>query len=64
MRERRQPEQASPGEHPAPPASIFLRGLTLGALVGAAVAGSVLIGRRRGRREDGTSTGTSEPARG
>jgi hypothetical protein len=64
MRERRPPEHAARGEHPPPPASIFLRGLTLGALVGAAVAGSVLIGRRRGRREEGDSIGTSEPARG
>ncbi|HEU0234949.1 MAG TPA: hypothetical protein VFR14_00770 [Candidatus Limnocylindrales bacterium] len=32
---------------PIPPASTFLRGLTVGALVGAAIAGSLLVGRRR-----------------
>jgi hypothetical protein len=32
---------------PVPPASTFLRGLTVGALVGAAIAGSLLVGRRR-----------------
>lgn len=41
---------------PATPASTFLRGLTLGALVGAAVAGSVLLGRGRQRsRPAGTA---------
>jgi hypothetical protein len=52
------------GDHDAPPASVFLRGLTLGALVGAAVAGSVLLGRRRGRRTDIPETersGTVKP---
>jgi len=33
-----------------PPASTFLRGLTVGALVGAAIAGSVLVRRRRQAR--------------
>jgi hypothetical protein len=53
MAGRRRPIEPEGGGHAAPPASIFLRGLTLGALVGAAVAGSVLLGRGR-RRVRGT----------
>jgi len=37
----------TPRHRPVPPASTFLRGLTVGALVGAAIAGSLLVGRRR-----------------
>lgn len=40
-------ERPSEKRHATPPASTFLRGLTVGALVGAAIAGSVLVGRRR-----------------
>jgi hypothetical protein len=39
--------QETSRHRPVPPASTFLRGLTVGALVGAAIAGSLLIGRRR-----------------
>jgi hypothetical protein len=40
--------RSAPSPDPnAAPASTFLRGLTMGALVGAAVAGSLLFGRRR-----------------
>jgi len=40
-------ERPSKEREAAPPASTFLRGLTVGALVGAAIAGSVFVGRRR-----------------
>jgi hypothetical protein len=43
--------------------STFVRGLTLGALIGAAVAGSALWGRRA-RREQAREGGSPAPARG
>lgn len=50
---------------PAPPASMFLRGLTVGALVGAAVAGSVLFGRGRRRAIPADDRGAADqPAAG
>ena len=41
---------------PTPPTSTFLRGLAVGALVGAAIAGSLLLGGRRRRRDPGVET--------
>jgi hypothetical protein len=51
--------------------SSFLRGLTAGALIGAAIAGSALLQRRRASRahgrvhegDDGESTAGREPTR-
>jgi hypothetical protein len=52
------------GGHPA--ASTFVRGLTVGALVGAAIAGSLLLGRRRPAKgrdiERTTPTGERDPS--
>jgi hypothetical protein len=62
MAPRRGPDRVVREEHHAPPASTFLRGLSLGALVGAAVAGSVLLGRRRGRRGRSADAAGTKPA--
>jgi hypothetical protein len=56
-----------------PRAAIFARGLALGALVGAAIAGSAIWGRRRARQADkappadlpsATSADSSDSGRG
>ncbi len=41
----------APPEDASPLVSTFLRGLGIGALVGAAIAGSVVLGRRKARDE-------------
>jgi len=65
MAARREAEHPVRGDHRAPLASTFLRGLTLGAFVGAAVAGSVLLGRRRANRDKGAdASGAKRVARG
>lgn len=45
----------------SPTVASFLRGLTIGALVGAAIAGSALLGRRRAHREERPSAPAPEP---
>ena len=57
--ERLVPELAPPDDT-SPLVSTFLRGLALGALAGAALAGSVLIQRRRAR-EDAAMTEDPNP---
>jgi hypothetical protein len=56
--------RAGPPEPDLPPAvGTFLRGLSIGALVGAAIAGSVLIQRRRHHPDDESADGTvDEPS--
>jgi hypothetical protein len=49
--ERLVPELAPP-DGASPVVSTFLRGLAIGALVGAAIAGSALLQRRRARDEE------------
>jgi hypothetical protein len=49
--ERLLPELAPPDDV-SPTVSTFLRGLAIGALVGAAIAGSALLQRRRARSEE------------
>jgi hypothetical protein len=49
--ERLVPELAPP-EGSSPVASTFLRGLAIGALVGAAIAGSAILQRRRSHDEE------------
>ena len=51
--ERLIPELAPPDDA-SPLVSTFLRGLAIGALVGAAIAGSAIIGRRRSHNEEQT----------
>jgi hypothetical protein len=46
----RDPKAGTDAARPPTPASTFLRGLTVGALVGAAIAGTMLVGRRRRER--------------
>lgn len=47
-------DDLTPGGHQQH--SIFLRGLSLGALIGAAIAGSAIWDRRRARRERAEET--------
>ena len=42
----------APPDDVSPTVSTFLRGLAIGALVGAAIAGSALLQRRRARSEE------------
>jgi hypothetical protein len=42
----------TPPDDVSPTVSTFLRGLAIGALVGAAIAGSALLQRRRARNEE------------
>jgi hypothetical protein len=49
--ERLLPDLAPPDDV-SPTVSTFLRGLAIGALVGAAIAGSALLQRRRARGEE------------
>ena len=51
--ERLIPELAPP-DNASPVVSTFLRGLAIGALVGAAIAGSAILGRRRSHDDDQT----------
>ena len=51
--ERLIPELTSPDEA-SPLVSTFLRGLAIGALVGAAIAGSAILQRRRSHLDDET----------
>jgi hypothetical protein len=61
---------SSAGEDSALPQSVFLRGLSMGALIGAAIAGSALWERRRRRptaadpEASGTGGGAAEVVAG
>jgi hypothetical protein len=57
--ERLVPDLAAPDDV-SPTVSTFLRGLAIGALVGAAIAGSALLQRRRARGEAATSPASDE----
>lgn len=57
--ERLVPELAPPDDA-SPLVSTFLRGLAIGALAGAALAGSVLLQRRRARDGETTSAAIAE----
>jgi len=51
----------APDRHDSPTVASFVRGLTIGALVGAAIAGSALLGRRRAQREQRPSAPAPGP---
>jgi hypothetical protein len=53
--------EAFEGSRRSPVMSTFLRGVTTGALVGAAIAGSALWGRYRRTRDAGAVAPTAEP---
>ena len=50
----------APPDDVSPTVSTFLRGLAIGALVGAAIAGSALLQRRRARGDAETSPASDE----
>jgi hypothetical protein len=58
--ERLLPE-LTPPEDVSPTVSTFLRGLAIGALVGAGIAGSALLQRRRARGDAEASEPADEP---
>jgi hypothetical protein len=53
--------EALTGEAGPPSAAAFMRGLTLGALLGAAIAGSAIWQRRERARRDGRQHGATAP---
>lgn len=52
--------EIAPPDDAAPLVSTFLRGLAIGALVGAAIAGSAILQRRRSH-EPAATTGEADP---
>jgi hypothetical protein len=51
----------APSDSDTPTVASFLRGLAIGALVGAAIAGSALLQRRRAHAADADVVDTAEP---
>jgi hypothetical protein len=51
----------TPPDDVSPAVSTFLRGLAIGALVGAAIAGSALLQRRRARSEEAAAETVPAP---